>query len=248
MLMVKKNFGMTALLAGALCLGSFAADDAPAQEGTPVAPKPADRDAERDTGLAGKINEDFRNDPLFKNMRMTVDLYNGLAIVHGAAPTEGSIAVVNEKLKGREGVTAVYNYMATADRAALPGSFDVRYDDFRRLDRVGMRNSAAAIAQRVQDRLAADSRLDGSEITVDTYNGLVILHGHVADEAIAKRAKDIAAYTEGVDAVLSYIDVASHPEMAPVTAAPILVRSAVVHTIPASFETRISVDDDCGCD
>jgi len=246
MWMVNKIFGMTALMAGALCLGSFAADEASEPRGTPTAAKPADRDQRRDEGLAGRINEDFRNDPLFSDVRLNVDLYNGLAIVHGAAPSASALAVVNEKLKGREGITAVFNFMATADRSALPGSFDVRYDDFRRLDQVGMNNSAAAIAQRVQDRLGSDSRLDGLEITVDTYNGLVILHGMVGDEAAAKRAKDIAAYTTGVDAVLSYIDVASHPELAPVTAAPIMVRSAVVHTIPASYETRH--DGDCGCD
>jgi osmotically-inducible protein OsmY len=219
-------------LAGVLGLAVMAADPEKDAQAVEV------RDEKKDRALADKIQDDFRNDPLFSGTRVSIDLYNGLAIVHGSAPTEEAIGVVNEKLKSRADIVAVFNFMYAPQRPAGASSVDVSYDDFRRLDRVGVTNTAFAIAQRVQDRLAADAQLQGFDIEVDTYMGLVILHGMVGDEATAKRAKDIAAYTQGVDAVLSYIDVGASPMMAPVTAAPIDVRPTVIDAGYTTIETR----------
>jgi hyperosmotically inducible protein len=235
-MLTAKFYGCLAML-GVLCLGAGAADNAADEKAIEVSARDQ-KNEKKDTTLASRIQADFSKDPLFSDSRVKVDLYDGLAIVHGSTGSDGAIPLINEKLKSNSGVIAVYNYMSTPDRGALPGSFDVTMDDFKRLDKVGTNNSSFAISQRVKDRLDADPRLEGFEIDVDTYHGLVILHGSVADESLAKRARDLAAYAQGVDAVLSYIDVSSAPSLAPVTAAPIYVRPGVVDTIPAAYEVR----------
>jgi osmotically-inducible protein OsmY len=193
-------------------------------------------DIKRDDVLSNRIQTDLRADPLFEGMRINVDLYRGLAIVHGSTPTSEAVSIINEKLRRLKGVDAVFNYMVMPDEADLTPTVSMTYDDFRRIDRVGNNNNAFIVAERVKDRLQADARLATYDIQVDTYMGLVILHGRVGDASEARRAKEIAAYGEGVNAVLSYIDV-SAPDVARVTAAPVLVRSAIIETIPARYET-----------
>src|SRR5689334_11658121 len=123
-MLTAKFFGCLAL-AGVLCMGAGAADNAADEQ--PIATS-AKRDEKKDVSLASRIQDDFRNDPLFKGSRVKIDLYDGLAVVHGSASADAAIPLINEKLKSNKGVTAVYNYMATPDRAPYPGSFDVTFE------------------------------------------------------------------------------------------------------------------------
>src|SRR5688500_1182075 len=54
------------------------------------------------------IQTDLRSDPLFEPAQIDVDLYKGLVIVHGSTANRDTLLAVNEKLRGREGVVAVY--------------------------------------------------------------------------------------------------------------------------------------------
>jgi osmotically-inducible protein OsmY len=185
---------------------------------------------DQENTLAQKLTTEFRSDPLYKYMNITIDLYNGLAIVHGGAPNREMLDVVTQAVRAREGVAAVYNYMSSPDEIPeAANSIAVTYDYFDRMQEVGMADNAFAIAGRVMQRLEADPMLSPFEIEVDTYLGLVILHGTVDSPLLAERAKEIARHTAGVKAVLSYVS-SSIPAVpvVPAGVAPIVSREVIV--------------------
>ncbi len=63
------------------------------------------------------------------------------------------------------------------------------------------RSNDMNISQRVQEKLASDNKLMGSDITVETKNGEVTLKGVVATEHDITRATKLAHYVEGVKGV-----------------------------------------------
>jgi osmotically-inducible protein OsmY len=192
--------------------------------------------------LAQRLTTEFRTDPLYKYMNITIDLYNGLAIVHGGAPNREMVDVVTQAVRAREGVAVVYNYMSNPDeRTPAANSIAVTYDYFDRMQDVGMADNAFAVAGRVMQRLEADPVLSPFDIEVDTYLGLVILHGTVDSPLLAERAKEIARHTAGVKAVLSYVtsNIPAIP-VVPAGSAPIVTRDVIVQ--PA---VNCQVNDRC---
>ena len=223
-----------------LVFGALAADLQPAPTPAPVvqaAPRPANSE------LAAQITRELRSDPLFQPMYLSVDLYNGLAIVHGGSPSLEMIDAVNQKLRAKPGIELIYNYMTYPDQpvAGSPTSIVATFDTLRRERADGSLSSAFIIAGQTLERLRADPVLSDAEFQVDSYRDLVILHGSVSDPALAARAKSIAEHTDGVAAVLSYINVAGSVASflsAPVdeeVGAPILSRP-LIEAVPASFE------------
>ena len=214
-----------------VALGAMAATDpAPYQNG--------ERSNRQENDLAQRLTKEFRSDPLYQYMNISIDLYNGLAIVHGGAPNREMVDVVTQAVRAREGVSAVYNYMSSPDEVpAAANSIAVTYDYFDRMEEVGMEDNAFAIAGRVMQRFEADPALNPFEIEVDTYLGLVILHGTVDSPALVERAKEIARHTAGVKAVLNYVS-ASIPvvPLVPGGPAPIVTREVFVEPVPASYE------------
>jgi osmotically-inducible protein OsmY len=204
----------------------------------PVAVVPAPNTTE----LAGQITRELRGDPLFESVNLSVDIYNGLAIVHGGAPSQEMIDAVNQKLRTKPGIEVVYNYMTSPEQplALSPNSIAATFDSVRRDRADGSLSRAFRIAGNTLERLRADPALSGLEFQVDSYRDLVILHGFVSDSILLDRAKSIAQSTDGVAAVLSYVNVAA-PVATFITApveigAPILSRP-VLEPVPARFET-----------
>ncbi|HYW76701.1 MAG TPA: BON domain-containing protein [Gammaproteobacteria bacterium] len=66
----------------------------------------------------------------------------------------------------------------------------------------------SAITTKIKAQLAADEGLSGSDIQVQTKNGVVTLSGTVADSALRKRAGQLASGTDGVKNVTNDIKVA----------------------------------------
>src|SRR5687767_9338156 len=105
---------MTVLLAG---VASFSVEGADAAADT--------KEVKRDDALSDRVQADLRLDPLFEGMRINVDLYRGLAIVHGTAPSSEAVSILNEKIKRLKGVDAVFNYMSTPDESTIGQPVDV---------------------------------------------------------------------------------------------------------------------------
>lgn len=209
-------------LTSVLALAAFVALQATGAEEVPVQSKEIisktearqatstsiERNAPQSTPVAVEIQNDLRGDPLFETAQVNVDLYKGLVIVHGSAANRDLINAVNDKLREREGVVAVYNYMKHPEMTEGEdlGAISVSYDAFRRLEDVGASNNSFTLAQRVSERLLADSQLAEFDFDVDAYMGAIVLHGNVSDDRLAKRARDIAAHTPGVQDVLNYVN------------------------------------------
>ena len=56
----------------------------------------------------------------------------------------------------------------------------------------------AAITSKVKSKLLADDHVKGLDVNVDTFEGVVTLHGHVQDDATRRRAVEIARGVKGV--------------------------------------------------
>ena len=69
--------------------------------------------------------------------------------------------------------------------------------------KVGQQASDAGVTASVKTKLAADGQVSAMAINVDTYEGVVTLHGHVESQAQADRAVAIAGGTKGVERVES---------------------------------------------
>ncbi|HEY3325164.1 MAG TPA: BON domain-containing protein [Planctomycetota bacterium] len=233
------------LAAGALMAAAGAQqlqETAPGNANTNEAPATSER-----------IERDLRTDPLFKGANIKVDLYRGLAIVHGSAPNEDMINVINDRLRRESGVRLVYNYMNSPQESNVnaPQNVAVTYQDFRRFADRGPMDSTFNLVGRVEQRLSAAAALSRFEFQVDGYQGLIILHGTVDDAALVPQAKDIAAHTPGVEAVLNYVGVTPTVSafMAETVPAPVMTRD-LVQPAPNTEEPApipTAVQEDCGC-
>ncbi len=203
-------------------------------------PRPTEPSAAAQPALvpmgAREIERTIHADPLFKDLTITIDVYKGLVLVHGAAPNESLITLLNEELSAMPGVAAVYNYMTSPERALGESPVSVTYENLGQAQEAGQMDNAVVLAARVKDRLAAEPTLTPFNFEIDSYLGLIILHGTVSSPVLAERAKQIAVHTMGVDDVLSFLDVGvSGPELhgAPLYVPPVLTPPAPPQFTPS---------------
>ena len=204
-------------------------NDRPAEAAAPVVIKTEEKN------LSQRIQNDLRSDPLYKTAKINIDVYHGLVIVHGSAPSANMIAVLDDKLRRTPGVDIAYNYMQSPDLPEGQNAISVSYNNFSRLDKLGSANSAFALIGRVRDRLEADNVLSTYDFDIDAYKGLIIMNGTVNDPALAQRAREIAAHTDGVKGILSYIGVTGD-EPAVAGSAPIYARELPEEMISAGTQ------------
>ena len=65
----------------------------------------------------------------------------------------------------------------------------------------------ASITTSVKTRFIADEKIKAFDINVDTYDGMVILNGHVETRALEERAIKIASGVEKVKSVESKLEI-----------------------------------------
>lgn len=66
---------------------------------------------------------------------------------------------------------------------------------------VGTVFSDAGITASIKSKLLADSDIKGFQINVDTYEGVVTLHGRVSSRSARRKAASLARDVEGVSSV-----------------------------------------------
>jgi hyperosmotically inducible protein len=74
---------------------------------------------------------------------------------------------------------------------------------------VGDQVGDAALATKVESKLAADPEVNNFKIDVDVQEGVVRLSGTVAKEEVRSEAEDLARYTKGVVDVVNEIEIGS---------------------------------------
>lgn len=68
---------------------------------------------------------------------------------------------------------------------------------------IGVISSDLSLTAKVKATLIKDSKIDAFDINVDTYRGIVSLHGHVKSSAEQSRAVRLASSIKGVKRVVS---------------------------------------------
>ncbi|HEY3325163.1 MAG TPA: BON domain-containing protein [Planctomycetota bacterium] len=175
-----------------------------------------------DTKLGERIQAQLRTDADTRDLLLTVDTYKDLAILHGWVRTPQQRLMVANKVRAMLGVGRVFSYLESDDP-----SIDDPVRIGRMSDRVRVSDSntplpitrdmppiglippgADPLARRVKVALAADDATGPwvFAINVDTYDGLIVLHGNLPDESLKSRADDIAARMPGVAQVFSYLN------------------------------------------
>lgn len=81
--------------------------------------------------------------------------------------------------------------------------YEVAKDDRK----IGTKFSDASVTSSVKTRLIKDSDVKASNINVDTYNGVVTLHGHVPNSGVKTRAVKLAKSVKGVKSVRSKLKI-----------------------------------------
>jgi len=72
---------------------------------------------------------------------------------------------------------------------------------------VGQIADDATITSTINTKYVRDSQVSALDINVDTYRGVVTLHGSVSSKAAAARAVELARSTKGVRKVISKLSV-----------------------------------------
>ncbi len=76
---------------------------------------------------------------------------------------------------------------------------------------LGTKVDDAAITSGVKAKLAKDDHVNALDVNVDTYEGVVTLHGHVPSRSAAGRAAELARSVKGVKDVQSKLVVVPEP-------------------------------------
>lgn len=195
------------LLALALSAGAYAAT----LNGVVIGPPRADN-------LQADIRASLHDDPATQNLDISVDTYKGLVVLHGWVRTAQIRRDVAARVRNMPGVDRVYSYI-TADetpsytrdlneglRANITAS-NMNERTNVRGPTIGLIPAPNDLARDVKVRLVADAVTGDLEIKVDSYDGLVVLHGKVPDDNAKAAVDSVASHTPGVDRVFSYLSV-----------------------------------------
>ena len=85
------------------------------------------------------------------------------------------------------------------------GGYELAKDDRS----IGTKIDDASITTGVKAKFVRDSQIDALDINVDTYEGVVTLHGHVPSRSAESRAVQLARSVKGVKNVRSKLSLVS---------------------------------------
>lgn len=175
-----------------------------------------------DAALQQRVDQALAASPVTHGLLVDVDMWNGLAVLHGWTLTRSQRRDVERAVAGIEGVERVYNYMLTDEDVDGPYheaymgyritvgrlneyDSDVRSTSLYPINPPVVMSAASPLGRVVKYRVDIEPFSGIHEVRVDEYNGLVILHGQAPSLAFAREAESIAAHTAGVKRVYSYI-------------------------------------------
>jgi len=168
--------------------------------------------------LQADIRASLHDDPATRNLDISVDTYKGLAVLHGWVRTPLIRRDVTARVRNMPGVDRVYSYITNDDtpsysrdlneglRANITAS-NMNERTTYSGPTIGLIPAPNNLARDVKVRLVSDAITGDLDIKVDSYDGLVVLHGNVPDDYAKAAVDGIASRTPGVDRVFSYLSV-----------------------------------------
>lgn len=165
-----------------------------------------------DGWITTKLKAKFVPDDALEGSDIEVDTTNGVVTLTGRVPTAVAQKRAVEIAKATEGVRQVVDKMTVrpatdtgqavedaAERTAERGE--------RAAERIGDSVGDGWITAKVKSQFIGVDVLDGSDIAVDTANGVVTLTGTVKSQAAKARAEAIAKTIDGVKSVSNRLTV-----------------------------------------
>ncbi len=148
-----------------------------------------------DAAVTAKVKTDILQAPSLKSSEINVETFKGVVQLSGFVGSQAEIDTAAETARKVKGVTEVRNdvKIKTAGTATTEGT--------------GEFVDNAAITAKVKATLLKDTNLKSSEISVETFKGVVQLSGFVGSQAEADTAAKLAATVKGVKSVKNDINI-----------------------------------------
>ncbi|HWR04032.1 MAG TPA: BON domain-containing protein [Humidesulfovibrio sp.] len=142
-----------------------------------------------DAAVTAKVKAEILQAPSLKSAEINVETFKGVVQLSGFVGSKAEVATAAETARKVQGVTEVRNdvQVKSASNATKEGT--------------GEFVDNAAITAKVKAALLKDASLKSSEISVETFKGVVQLTGFVGYQAEADTAAKLAAKVEGVKSV-----------------------------------------------
>lgn len=171
--------------------------------------------------IRDRVYEEIERVPNFGGYELEIDVRKGRVVLLGIVGSESSRQKLEEIARGIAGVKAVQN--------------SVRVDP--RLQ-VSKGDSSFTLANRVRERVLAESGATSFDLTISAAGPEVTLEGRVGNEEQARMIEQSAAAVPGVAAVVSKLKVGAAPQgsFPPDTELSRLVREALLRERDISIE------------
>ena len=154
--------------------------------------------AMRDAGITAQVKTRLASDARTQAADISVETNNGVVTLSGVVNDADIQSAAEELARHVPEVTGVNNQITAPDAMD-----EMAASTEQAADKAGAVIDDSWITTKVKTALLADAQTKGTEISVDTQQGVVTLSGAVASDAEHKRAVEIAQSTEGVSRVES---------------------------------------------
>ena len=153
-----------------------------------------------DSVVTGKIKAQMLADDTVRAANLNVDTSDGVVTIKGTVQTQEAKDRALRMARETSGVKDVVDMISVRVSES--------HGDAPEPERtVGERIDDAAITIRVKNQLLEDPLVEGTEIDVDTRDGVVYLTGQAKSQAIKAKAIELAEKTRGVREVQANISV-----------------------------------------
>lgn len=154
--------------------------------------------AMNDAGITAQVKTRLASDARTQGADISVETNNGVVTLSGVVNDADTQSAAEELARHVPEVTGVNNQITA------PNAMDeMAAGAEQAADKAGTVIDDSWITTKVKTELLADARTKGTQISVDTQQGIVTLSGTVASNAERERAVEIAQSTEGVSRVES---------------------------------------------
>ena len=147
-----------------------------------------------DALITARVQSKYFVDDRVKGRRIDVDTRNGVVTLTGQVADEDERAQALLLARTAEGVARVEDHLTVAPPA---------------VEQAAMALNDATLTTTIQAKYFVDPVVKAGAIDVSAKDGVVVLHGTVANDATRKQAIAIAQNTEGVSQVIDRLTVAA---------------------------------------
>jgi hyperosmotically inducible periplasmic protein len=150
-----------------------------------------------DTAITAKVKTHLHSDKRFSDSDISVKTTNGVVTLTGSAPSENTASAAERVAQAVDGVKSVDNQIRAPSKleTAAAGMSDAAH-------KTGRKVSDDWITTTVKSQLLADHSVQrGSDISVTTQNGVVMLSGTAASRDAREQAETVARNVKGVKSV-----------------------------------------------